>query len=137
MEISIVGVILATIAQFAIGAIWYTFIFGKIWGKIHGFDALDKETQQAMMKQMGPLYGLQFLVTVFSSVVLAILIKNAPSLSPYTIAFSVWAGFIVPTQVSDAIFGGTKMEWLWQKLAILAGASLLCVLAAAWILTVI
>ena len=32
------AIILASIAEFIVGAIWYTPIFGNVWGKIHGFD---------------------------------------------------------------------------------------------------
>lgn len=137
MEISILGVIVATIVQFAIGAIWYTFIFGKLWGKIHGFDNFTPEVQAEMMKQMPPLYGGQLLVTVFSSFVLAVLMKNLPDFSPYLLALLIWFGFYIPTQYSDTIFGGTEGKWIISKLGILAGSAILSIEAAALILSYI
>lgn len=137
MEISILGIILATIAQFAVGAVWYSLLFGKIWGRIHGFDKLPKEVQKEMVSKMGPWYGVQFVVTVLTSVVLAYLIAWLPNKSPYLIAILVWIGFIVPTQVSDVIFGGTESKWIAKKLLVLAGASLACVLVAAAVLDLI
>jgi hypothetical protein len=32
---------LATLAQFVVGAIWYTPLFGETWGQIHEFDKLS------------------------------------------------------------------------------------------------
>jgi Protein of unknown function (DUF1761) len=135
MEINWLGVAIATVVQFVIGAVWYTFIFGKIWGKIHGFDKLPKETQDKMAGQMGPYYGGQLIITIFISIVLEMLINYLPNLSPYFIAFLMWIGFIVPTQYSDVIFGGTDGEYIVQKLAILGAVSLICVLVAAGILS--
>jgi tetrahydromethanopterin S-methyltransferase subunit E len=134
MNINLLAVTLATIAQFIVGAVWYSLIFGKLWGRIHGFDKLSKEVQKEMMSKMGPLYGGQLIVTIFISVVLAYLIKFMPEKSPYLLAFMVWIGFVIPTQYSDVIFGGTDSKWIIKKLAVLAGASLACLMVAAALL---
>lgn len=136
INISILGVILATIAQFIIGAVWYSFLFGKLWGKIHGFDKLTPEVQKEMAGKMGPFYGGQLIVTVFTSVVLGLLINYLPNKSPFFLAFLVWIGFVVPTQYSDVIFGGTEGKWIVKKLLVLSAASLVCLLAAAGILNI-
>ena len=131
MNINILGIALATVAQFVIAAVWYSFIFGKLWGRIHGFDKLDEKVQKEMMSKMGPYYLGQLAVTIFTSVVLAVLLKYMPEKSPYLIAALLWLGFIVPTQYSDVIFGGTEGKWITTKLAVLAGSSLICLMAAA------
>jgi hypothetical protein len=107
-------------------------LFGKLWWKIHGFDKLSKEVQQKMMKEMGPFYGLQAAVTLITSIVLAILLTDpVQNWSPFMIAFFLWLGFVVPTQVSAVIFGGTEGKWITKKIAVQAGASLACLEAAA------
>ena len=45
-----------------------------------------------------------------------------------------WIGFIVPTQVSAVIFGGTEKKWIVKKIAVQAGVALLCLEAAAAII---
>lgn len=130
MNINFLAVLIATVAQFAVGAAWYTY-FGKIWGEIHGFDKLPKATQEKMMKEMGPWYGLQALVTVVTSVVLAIFIFNQPEWNAYAMAAFFWVGFVVPTQVSAVIFGGTEKKWIVKKIAIQAFGSLVCLEVAA------
>jgi hypothetical protein len=134
MELNYLAIFIATILQFIFGAIWYSFLFGKLWGKIHGFDKLSKEVQQKMMKQMGPFYGIQFFVTIVTTFVLAIFITNLPYWNAYGMAGFFWLGFVVPTQVSAVIFGGTEGKWLLKKVLVQAGASLGCLMIAAAIL---
>jgi hypothetical protein len=131
---NIVAIILATIAQFAVGAIWYMPLFGKIWGQIHCFDKLDKKAQKEMQAKMGPFYGLQLFVTLITTIVLSKLILMVPNYSSYMLAVMVWVGFVVPTQVADVVFGGTEQRWIATKVAIVAGGSLTCLLVATTIL---
>lgn len=134
MQLNFLAIILATVAQFIIGAIWYSLLFGKLWGKIHGFDKLPKAVQQKMMKGMGPFYGIQFLVTLISTVVLALFITYLPLWNAYAMAAFFWLGFIVPAQVSAVIFGGTESKWIVKKIAVQAGAAFFCIEAAAVVL---
>ena len=135
MKINYLAILVATAVQFAIGAVWYSVFFGKLWGKIHGFDKLPKETQQKMMKEMGPFYGIQAFVTLITSTVLWIFITYLPhDWNVYALAGFFWLGFVVPTQVSAVIFGGTEGKWILKKVSVQAGASLLCLEAAAIII---
>lgn len=135
MEINYLAVIAATVAQFIVGWIWYGPVFGKLWGQIHGFDKLPKEVQQKMMKEMGPFYGLQLLVTVVTTVVLSIVRNNLPDWNFFTLAGLLWLGFVVPAQVSGVIFGGTQGKWIFPKIAVQAGGALACFLTAAVVLS--
>ena len=137
MEVDYAAVAAATVAMFAVGAIWYMVLFAKQWGEIHGFNKLDKKTQKEMQSQMGPYYAAQVLVTVASAFALAKLIALLPNYSAYTLAFLVWLGFIVPAQVSAVIFGGTEGKWIKQKLMIMKGEALVHMLVAAWVISMI
>lgn len=135
--INIWAVLLAAIAQFVVGAIWYTPVFGRIWAKIHSFDKLKPATQNEMRKQMGPLLVAQFLASFVLAYVLAMLLKLAPDASWWQLALLVWLGFVVTTQVGAVLFGGTEPRWIGTKLAIMAGGSLICILVAAAIIKVL
>ena len=136
MELNYVAIIVAALAQFVFGAVWYTPVFGKLWGKIHGFDKHTPETQKKMMKQMPPLLLAQFAVTIVTTVILAMLLTGTTSdWSAYVLAALCWFGFIVPTQVSAVIFGGTEPRWIATKIAIMAGAALGCMMIAAAVLS--
>jgi hypothetical protein len=134
MSINYLAVLVASIAQFVIGAVWYMPLFGNLWGQIHGFNKLSKAEQKEAQKQMMPLLIVQFVVTVITTVVLAKLLVLVPSYSAYTLALMVWVGFFVPVQVAGVIFGGTEPKWIVKKVLILSGGSLVCLLAAAAIL---
>lgn len=134
MHLNYLAVLVATVVDFVIGAIWYSVFFGKLWGKIHGFDKLPKATQQKLMKGMGPFYALQALVTLVTAFVLAIFLAYQPTWNAYAMAGFFWIGFVVPTQVSGVVFGGTEAKWMLTKILVMAGASLLCLEAAATIL---
>ncbi len=137
MEISYVGIAVAAILQFVFGAVWYTPVFGKVWGKIHGFDKVPKEKQKEMMKKMPPLLALQLFVTVVTTVVLAVLLTFMNDQNPYFVAGLCWLGFIVPTQVGAVLFGGTEPRWVVTKLSIMAGAALGCMMIGAAVLSVL
>jgi hypothetical protein len=133
----ILAVFFATIAQFITGAIWYTPLFGKLWGKIHGFDKLDKKTQEKMMSQMGPIFGVQLLFTVITSVFLTMLKIMMPDISLYQTTAMIWLGFVVPAQVSGILFGGTEYKWMLPKALVMAGGSLVSLLVGAAVVTII
>ena len=136
MNINYLAVLVAAIAEFIVGAIWYMPIFGKLWGEIHGFKKLSKEDQKEAQKKMAPMLFLQFVVTVITTLVLAKLIVLLPNYSAYTLAIMLWIGFVVPTQVASIIFGGTEPKWIAKKAKIMAGGSLACLLIATVILTI-
>lgn len=124
MQINILSVIIATVLQFFFSAIWYTPVFGKLWGKIHGFDKYSKEVQQEMMKSMGPILGVQLISTFVTTVVLAQLLGNSTgTYSAYAYATLLWLGFVVPTQISAVLFGGTEGQWIVPKILIMAGGA--------------
>jgi hypothetical protein len=131
MEINVWAVVAATVAQFIVGMAWYTGIFGKIWGEMHGFDKLSKEVQKEMAAKMGPFYGLQLVTTVATAAVLAKAIVMLPDYSPYALATMIWVGFILPTQYSAVAFGGTESKWIVKKVLVMSLGSLACLLVGA------
>lgn len=135
MEINFVAVLVATVAMFAVGGFWYMVPFGKAWGDIHGFDKLSKKEQKEMQAKMGPYYGAQALVTFISAWALAYFLVALPDVAWYATAFFLWLGFIVPTEVSAVVFGGTEGKWIVKKIAISIGGSLAATLVGAWVIS--
>jgi len=74
-------------------------------------------------------------VTIISAFVLAHFITALPDVDFYKIAFWLWLGFIVPTEVSSVIFGGTESKWIVKKITISIGGSLVCTLVGAWVIS--
>lgn len=134
MNINYTAVTLAAVAQFVIGAVWYMPVFGNLWGKIHGFAKMSKAEQKEAQKQMMPMLVVQFIMTVLTTIILAKLIILVPDHSAYMLAAAAWAGFVVPTQVSAVLFGGTDSKWVMAKILVMSGGSAACLFAAAAIL---
>ena len=52
IHINAVAIIIAVVANFVLGFVWYTPLFGKAWGKEMGFDTNVKPPASAMVKGM-------------------------------------------------------------------------------------
>jgi hypothetical protein len=127
MQLNYLAIFLAAVGQFIFGAIWYMPIFGKTWGKIHGFDQVPQDKQMEMMKGMWKFLLMQFIFTLVTTVVFALLLNGLPAnWNIYGLGFFFWLGFIVPTQVSAVIFGGTKPGWILKKIGIMISGSFVC-----------
>ncbi len=115
MPVNYALVFAATVAQFALGAVWYSpLMFGKWWMEINDCTKLTPAELKAMQKTMGPFYGLQFVLTLFTTVSFANLLPYIPAFSAFHVAFWIWIGFIVPIQIGAVIWGGSKQKF-WVK----------------------
>jgi hypothetical protein len=136
IEVNWVLIIVATIAQFVLGALWYSpMLFGKVWMQIMEVTHLSKEAMQKMQKEMAPFYGLQILLTLFTTFNLANFIGMLPQFSSYHLAFWIWSAFIVPTQISAVIWANTKKKYWLKQLGIMISMQLVGIMLAAWILS--
>ncbi|HMR55475.1 MAG TPA: DUF1761 domain-containing protein [Candidatus Doudnabacteria bacterium] len=135
MDINFVAVLVAAVAQFIFGAIWYMPLFGNLWGKIHGFERNSPEAQEEMKRGMLPLLAIQFIGTVVTTAVFALLYKDMSSeWHTYGFAGFLWLGFIVPTQIAAVLFGGTDPKWILKKILIMIFGSLGCMMILAFVL---
>ena len=135
MEISLTLVVLATIAQFVLGALWYSpLLFGKWWMQIMECSHLSKEELKKMQKDMTPYYGLQFFLTLVSTYSLALLAPYLPEYSIFHIAFWLWIGFIVPTQISSVVWANTEMKYWIRQIFVMASMQLAGLMLASSIL---
>jgi len=73
-EINFLAVLVAGIAAFALGFLWYSVLFGKPWQKELGFT--DEYIQQG---NMGLIFGTSFLLMVIMSLGLALLLSGMPA----------------------------------------------------------
>lgn len=146
MELNYLAIVAATVLQFIAGWIWYMPLFGKAWGAIHGHDILSKEEQEKAQKGMMPHLVAQFVGTLVMTFVLSLFVTVPADIfvlgltgesSIFGTAGLLWFGFVVPTQASAVMFGGTPKEWMLKKIAIMAGGSLVCLMIAAATLSIL
>lgn len=129
VEVNYISVLAAAIASMAVGFVWYTVLFGKVWTKLMGF---TKESMEKAKKGMGKTYALSYLFTLLMAYVLFHIMVFSENFFHYskvttglTSAFWVWLGFVMPVQVTDVLFGGK----VWKLFAINTGFQLASLLA--------
>ena len=128
-------VLLATVAQFALGALWYSpLLFGKWWMEIMECTKMSKAELEKMQKSMMPFYGLQLFLTFFTTVSFANLLPYIPAFGAYHVAFWIWIGFIAPAIVSSVIWGKTEKKFWAKQLFVMLTMNLVGIMLAAWIL---
>jgi hypothetical protein len=103
------AVLVSAVATMVIGFVWYSpILFATPWMVLMGFDPNDKAKLAEMQKGAGKIYGLSFVASLVSAVVLAKIIDIATVVTiPYgmKIAFAVWLGFVTTVQLTGALFG--------------------------------
>ena len=136
-ELNWMMIIIATILSFAIGAVWHGPIFGKLWMRIHhGKDTFSDAEMKKQMVGMWKIMLTEFLATLIMIIGLACIIRvMPPEYSGMHTAFMVWLAFIVTTLTSNTIWGNDAKKWMVTKIAVSAGARLIELLVAGYLLT--
>jgi Protein of unknown function (DUF1761) len=139
MDVSLnwVGIVVMTVACFALGALWHGPIFGKLWMNIHHGD--KKFTDIEMKKAMEGMWKLmlaEFIASFLMVMALDFLIEMLPSFSGVHIAFLVWIGYVLPTMTSTVVWGGDAKKWMCTKIVVSSVCRLLGLLATGYVLSV-
>jgi hypothetical protein len=136
MEINIVAVLVAVVATFFLGFLWYTPLFGKVWAKEMGFDANVKPTGGQMTR--GLILGLVgniFLAYVFAHNIMAwTFVPEAEAMTVagkvFSAVFFTWLGFYLPVDLNTVAWEGKS----WKLFAINTSYHFVMLLVAALIL---
>lgn len=102
-----VVIVVAAIAQFVVGWIWYGPLFGKTWMSMMGM------SQQSMSREgMGKTMVLSFVGSLVTAAVLSMLVgwMGAKTLGAgIAAAFWAWLGFVATVTLGAVLFA--KMSW--------------------------
>jgi hypothetical protein len=107
-----------------IGAIWYGPIFGRKWMEIVGVSSTDEEARKKMQKSAGPLYVVQFVLTLFQVLVLAHLLADTKTASGIERSLWIWAAFVIPTLAGAVMWTNQSGKLKWARFLIQAGYQL-------------
>lgn len=135
IEVNYLAILLASIASMVLGFLWYSpLLFGNQWMKLRGFTA---ESLKKAQKEMGPLYGVSFVVSLVTAYVLSHVMTLSGAYFGYpkitiglNTAFFMWIGFMMPVQLTATIFGSKK----WALFGIDTGYQLASVIVMALVL---
>lgn len=136
MDINYSLVIIATLAQFILGGLWYSpLMFGKWWMEIMGVESCSKEEMEKLQKSMGAFYALQIFLTLVSTIVLSMFINSMSEYSAYLTALFVLIGFIIPTQIAGVIWGNTSKTVWAKQIFVMVAYQLVGIMITAFVLS--
>jgi hypothetical protein len=132
--INFLAVFVAAVASMVLGFLWYSpILFARPWMRLMGVDCDDKAKLAEMQKGAGKLYGISFVASLVSALVLAKIIDITSVntiLYGMKIGFAVWLGFVATVQLTGALFSKQPVKLF----LINTGYQLVCYLAIGAIL---
>jgi hypothetical protein len=137
IHVNMMAILVAVVANFILGFVWYTPLFGKAWAKELGFDTSVKPPTSALVKGMVFMVIGNFLMAwVFAHNMAAwSFVPGANTMSPMATIMSssifTWLGFYVPVDLSSVAWEMRS----WKLFFINTGYHLMMLLVAATILT--
>lgn len=140
IHIHILAIIVAVVANFVLGFLWYTPLFGKIWAKEMGFNRDTEKPQTAVMVR-GMLFMLigNFLmawvfahnIAVWNPVTWGLPPSEmSPAANAWMAAIFTWLGFFVPSDLNTVAWERKS----WKLFFINTGYHLAALLLVAFIL---
>ncbi len=134
LGVNLWAVLVCAVATMVAGFLWYSpALFANPWMRLMGYDPNDKARIAEMQKSAGPSYGMSFIASILSSLVLAKIIVIANVTTPFygmKIALAVWLGFVTTVQLTNSLF----MRQPAKLYMINTGYQLVCYLASGAIL---
>jgi hypothetical protein len=139
IHINMIAILVAVVANFIVGFLWYTPLFGKAWGKEMGFNTDVKPPASAMIKGMVFMVIGNFLMAwVFAHNIAVwnpVTWGQAPSeMSPVASALSAsiftWLGFYFPVDLGSVAWENKS----WKLFFINTGYHLVSLLVAAFVI---
>ena len=136
LGISITGILVATLANFFVGFLWYTVLFGKAWAAEMGFDMSVKPAASVMMRGLIiNAIGCFLLAYVFAHNIAAwSFVPNMDQMSTFgkimsSVVFT-WLGFFVPVSLNSIAWENKS----WKLFFINTSYHFMMLLASALIL---
>ena len=136
MSINYLAVLVCGVLAMLGGYIWYGPLFGKRWMEVIGSDKKSQEERKKMQASAGPLYLVQFLLTLFQVYVLAYLMVCWPGSNGWKLSTFLWAGFVMPTIAASAMWNNDSSKVSWARFLLQAGYQLVMFIIYGYILTV-
>ena len=124
IDVNYLAIASGAVLSMLLGAIWYGPMFGKKWMEIVGVNPDDIEARKKMQKSAGPLYAVQFLLTLFQVLVLAHLIADTEIAGGLERALWIWAAFIIPTMAGAVMWTNETRKLKWARFLIQGGYQL-------------
>ncbi len=109
VSINWLAVVVAAVAAYIVGWLWYGVLFGKTWMKLNKMSPAD--IKKAKQKGMATPMILNFIGTLVTVYVLAVLIGAVEAndmIGAVQLAFWIWLGFLLATTVLGSVLWDGK-----------------------------
>ena len=139
IHINYIAILIAVVANFVLGFLWYTPLFGKAWGKEMGFNMEEKPDPAVMIKGMVFMVIGNFLLAFVFAHNMAAWNPVSWGLEPSTVSPSAnalmaavytWLGFYFPNDLGSTVWEKKS----WKLFFINTGYHFFTLLVAAMIL---
>lgn len=129
-----VEILVASLAVFALGAIWYGPVFGKTWMKLEG---LNMDSMKSM-----PLSPKQAMILGFINTIVMVCVLNwligalaiTSMAAAVTPIFLVWLGFLATTSAGDFLWKGKPIKlFLFNASYQLISTAIAAAILIAWV----
>ncbi len=124
MTINYLAVFVCGMLSMVVGSIWYGPLFGRKWCQIVGANPDDVKARKEMQKKAGPLYAVQFLLTLFQVTVLARLIADTVNVSGLERSLWIFAAFVMPTIAGSSMWNNESTKKSWDRFFVQTGYQL-------------
>jgi hypothetical protein len=139
IQINYLAILIAVVANFILGFLWYTPLFGKIWGKEMGFNTDQKPPASALIKGMVFMVIGNFLLAYVFAHNMAVWnpvtwglppSPMSPANSAIAAAIFTWLGFYLPGDLGSVAWENKS----WKLFAINTGYHFVSLVVVAFIL---
>lgn len=110
LEVSYVGVFLATLGAFAVGALWYSVLFGKMWRELMGFtpESMKAMKMTPLMAMLGGFVSTLIMVWILAYFAAAWGVADIGG--SLMLGFLVWLGFQLPIVIHTLWWEGKPFK---------------------------
>lgn len=136
LKINFLAIAIAVVAHFILGFLWYTPIFGKIWGKEMGYDPNMKPDPKEMMKGMlfmvigNVLFAWVFAHNIAAWGFVPGIKEMGVAANAMMAAVFTWLGFFLPSHLGSTVWEKRS----WTLFFINAGYNLAALILVSFIL---
>jgi hypothetical protein len=110
LNANILAVLVAAIAAFLVGGLWYGPLFGKMWQREVGQSDYDKN-RRSIAKLVGLTIALELLSAFFLGHLLAHVAHSNQTIMMISAGMAI--GFVIPSMLVNYLYAGKSARLMW------------------------
>jgi Protein of unknown function (DUF1761) len=133
MSINWLSFVLLTLAQYIIGALWFSVFFKNQWILInHPEGTPSKQEMERMGKEAVPYFGIQLLLQIIYNYAFVYIYKNS-NINWLVLSLTIWFGFFSTMIVQSVIWSDPKNKRKLLQISIVSLEMLVLTVFSGWV----